>query len=193
MTKRKGFTLVELLVVLSVVAIVLPMAGGTVLFLLRAQSRSAEGLRDAMALTQLSHSFRSDVHAAQRARTPDAAALVLELSDARTIEYGAASNGVVTRIVRHCENVERREQFRVGVLDAKFAIVDGGRQAAITIRPKIGASTPVNGAATPRVGIRIAGVVARKLQSGASLSHSTPGRRNTLSQATSPATDRKLP
>ena len=101
--------------VISVLAIILPMAGGTVFFLLRAQSQSAEGLRDAMAITQLSHTFRSDVHAARAARMPaDADGCELELDDSRTIVYRAEPNGFVSRIVRRGEVVERREQFRIG-------------------------------------------------------------------------------
>ncbi len=70
-TTRGGFTLIEMSVVMSLLAVVLPLAAGTIVFLLRAQSQSAEALRDAMALTQLSHTFHADVHAARSVAAVD--------------------------------------------------------------------------------------------------------------------------
>ncbi len=149
MTKRGGFTLVELLVVISVLAIILPMAGGTVFFLLRAQSRSAETLGDAMAITQLSHSFRDDVHAARAARTPaDAAGCVLEMDNSHTILYHAEANGFVSRIVRRGEAVERREQFRIGAARPTFALSEAGREVAVTIAPRTRSSALADDATT---------------------------------------------
>ncbi len=141
MTKRSGFTLIELLVVLSLLAVILPMAGGTVFFLLRAQSQSAEALRDGMAITQFSHIFRTDVHAARSARTsaPSAAdrGVVLVLDGSRVIEYRTEPAEFVTRIVRRGETVERRERFRVGPVHPKFAIArEGDREIAVTISPR---------------------------------------------------------
>jgi prepilin-type N-terminal cleavage/methylation domain-containing protein len=178
MTKRGGFTLVELLVVISVLAIILPMAGGTVFFLLRAQSRSAETLRDAMAITQLSHSFRDDVHAARAARTPaDAAGCVLEMDNSHTILYHAEANGFVSRIVRRGEAVERREQFRIGAARPTFALSEAGREVAVTIAPRTRSSALADDATTSRAGIRIAAVVGRRNSSvGAPTPSATPGQ-----------------
>jgi prepilin-type N-terminal cleavage/methylation domain-containing protein len=188
MTKRRGFTLVEMLVVLSVLAFVLPLAGGTIFFLLRAQSHSAEGLRDALAMTQISRTFRSDVHAARRARTADASALTLEFADARTIEYRAAPDGAITRMVRRGETVEQRQQFRLGAIAAKFAIADTGREAALTI-----SATQRPALASGRAGIRIAAVVARNLKAGATVSSAVPSHPDTRSKPASPAKDQKSP
>jgi prepilin-type N-terminal cleavage/methylation domain-containing protein len=177
MTKRGGFTLVELLVVISVLAIILPMAGGTVFFLLRAQSRSAETLRDAMAITQLSHSFRDDVHAARAARTPaDAAGCLLEMDDSHTIVYHAEANGFVSRIVRRGEAVERREQFRIGAARPTFALSEAGREVAVTIAPRTRSSALADDATTSRAGIRIAAVVGRNSSVGAPTPRATPGQ-----------------
>src|SRR5580704_15506510 len=85
MNNRRGFTMIELLVVISVISVILPLAGGTIVFLLRAQSQSAEALRDAMATTQLSHSLRSDVHAARSASSSSPDEVSLELDGSRII------------------------------------------------------------------------------------------------------------
>jgi prepilin-type N-terminal cleavage/methylation domain-containing protein len=193
MTKRRGVTLVELLVVISVLAIILPMAGGTVFFLLRAQSQSAEGLRDAMAITQLSHTFRSDVHAARVARTPaNADGCELELDDSRTIAYRAEPNGFVSRIVRRGEVVERREQFRIGAARPKFALSEAGREVGVTIAPRSRSSAAANDATTSP-GIRIAGIVGRNLRLTAPASDRMPSTQRAPLKAASPPKKRKTP
>jgi prepilin-type N-terminal cleavage/methylation domain-containing protein len=192
MTQRKGFTLIEMLVVLSLLAVILPMAGGTVFFLLRAQSQSADDLRDSMALSQLSHAFRSDVHAARRARTAEGPAvdggIVLELDPTRTIEYQAEPNGFVRRTVRRGKVVERREQFRVGGARPKFELADSGREVAVTILPRVRGSVSADGPTTQTSGIRIAAVAGRDL-AGLDLT----GQDLRLGGPTTPPKDKKIP
>jgi prepilin-type N-terminal cleavage/methylation domain-containing protein len=194
MTKRTGFTLVELLVVISVLAIILPMAGGTVFFLLRAQSQSAEALRDAMAITQLSHTFRSDVHAARAARTPpDAAGCVLELDDSHSIVYRAEPSGFVSRMVRRGEVIERREQFRVGAARPRFALSEAGREVAVTIAPRTRSSAPADDATASRAGIRIAAMVGRNSSVGAPTPRELPGEPKMGSKTPTPPREAKTP
>jgi len=191
MSKRHGFTLVELLVALSVLAIILPMAGGTVFFLLRAQSQSAESLRDALALTQLSHTFRSDVHAARRAQTATASdGMTLDLDESRTIDYRAEPNGFVSRTVRRGKTVERHEQFRVGDARVRFALDDHGREPAVTVSPRPkGSSTSPGEAASS--GIRIAAVCGRN--SSLAAPRETPARPPASRKTTSLPKAQKTP
>lgn len=171
MKKRSGFTLVELLVVISLLAVILPMAGGTVFFLLRAQSQSADALRDSMAITQLSHVFRTDVHSARSARvarsSPADQGVLLDLDGSRVIEYRTEPNDFVSRIVRRGETVERRERFRVGPVGPKFAIAEGGREIAVTISPRARGFVPADKSTTTTAGIRIAAVIGRNAKIGA--------------------------
>jgi prepilin-type N-terminal cleavage/methylation domain-containing protein len=171
MKKRSGFTLLELLVVISLLAVILPMAGGTVFFLLRAQSQSADALRDAMAITQLSHVFRSDVHSARSARVAgDSAAdegVLLDLDGSRVIEYRTEPNDFVSRIVRRGETVERRERFRVGPVRPKFAIAEGGREIAVTIAPRARGFVSADKSNITTAGIRIAAIIGRNAKIGA--------------------------
>ena len=155
---RRGFTLLEMLVVMALLALFLPLAAGTLVFLFRAQSQSAESLRDAMALTQLSHMFHADVHAARAARLPpdskDKGGLTLELADDRTIEYRAQA-GSISRVVQHGKTVESREQFRIGLARPTFELTDQGREVALTIAPRLsntGGASPVTASAAIRLG-----------------------------------------
>ena len=167
---RRGFTLIEMSVVLSLLAVVVPLAAGTIVFLLRAQSQSAEVLRDAMALTQLSHTFHADVHAARSARlsggSKEENGITLELADARTIEYRALSQaGAISRIVQHGKTVERREQFRIGSARPTFELADNGREVGLTIAPRLsntGGASPVTASAA----IRLGAIVGRDARAG---------------------------
>jgi len=157
---RGGFTLIEMSVVMSLLAVVLPLAAGTIVFLLRAQSQSAEALRDAMALTQLSHTFHADVHAARSARlsgdSKEESGITLKLADARTIEYRALpQTGAISRVVQQGKTVERREQFRIGSARPTFDLADLGREVGLTIAPRLsnsGGASPVTASAAIRLG-----------------------------------------
>ncbi len=167
---RGGFTLVEMTVVLSLLAVILPLAAGTLVFLLRAQSQSADALRDAMALTQLSHTFRGDVHAAQSAKVSSGSSadgeLTLELADGRTIEYHALpQEGAISRVVERGKTVERRERFRIGTAQPKFTLADQGREVALTIAPRLSSTGGAHGAA-PTALIRLGAMVGRDARVG---------------------------
>jgi hypothetical protein len=185
-----------LLVVLSLLAVLLPMAGGTIFFLLRAQSQSTEALRDAMGITQLSQTFRSDVHAARSvhraARRPAVDGIVLELEDSRTIEYQSEADGWVSRTARRGEIQERREQFRVGAARPKFQLADEGREVAVTIAPRPRRSIVPNDAGPP-AGIRIAAIVGRNSRVGALPVGEVRGPSKAASKNLSTPKDRKTP
>lgn len=170
MKQRRGFTLIELLVVLSLLAVILPMAGGMVYFLLRAQSQSAEALREAMSITQLSRDFRSDVHAARSARLasemPPGKGLLLEHRDSRTTEYRAEPNGSISRTVRRGRTIERHEHFRLGTAEPRFKLVDGGREVVLVLVPGVRTAAGAQAAAADQAGIRIAAIVSRDASLG---------------------------
>jgi prepilin-type N-terminal cleavage/methylation domain-containing protein len=170
MKNRHGFTMIELLVVISVISVILPLAGSTIFFLLRAQSQSAEALRDAMATTQLSHTLRSDIHAARTAASSGADEVSLEIDDARIIEYRCLPDGFVSRVVRRGTSVERRERFRVGDVRPRFKLAQGGREVAVTISPRLRGGVPLEDR-TSAAGIRIAAMVGRDLGSSAAQSN----------------------
>jgi prepilin-type N-terminal cleavage/methylation domain-containing protein len=125
MKSRRGFTLVELIVAMSIFAVILPLSGWMIYVLLRAQTASAVSLVDAMALSRFARSFRSDVHGSQTAKietNPLGAheRVVLELGPLRTVTYAAHNAGVIVRTAKSGEKVERREEFWLAGTQTRF-------------------------------------------------------------------------
>jgi hypothetical protein len=102
--------------------------------------------------------------------------MVFELGDSSTIEYQAELNGLVRRIVRRADVVERREQFRVGVATARFEIADRGKEVAVIVTPRIPGTAQLDGHSRPASGIRIAAIVGRDLR-GAALAPKTGDKK----------------
>jgi prepilin-type N-terminal cleavage/methylation domain-containing protein len=125
MKSRRGFTLVELIVAMSIFAVILPLSGWMVYVLLRAQTASADSLVDAMALSRFARSFRSDVHVALSAKietNPLGAhdRVVLKLDSLRTVMYAVHNAGSIERIAKSGERVERREEFWLAGTQTRF-------------------------------------------------------------------------
>lgn len=133
MKRRRGFTLVELLVVLSLLAMILPTAGWLVCVLIRAQTARANSLSEDIALSQFSRAFRADVHAARHAETSPGAArtaakLVLQLDGPRVITYSVESRGNILRTVTNGPKIERSERFPLTQRQMQFVISPDARE-----------------------------------------------------------------
>ena len=162
MKKRSGFTLVELLVVISLLAVILPMAGGTVFFLLRRaiaiRRRTPRCNDDHSAFARVPNRRTLGPERRVAGSSPADQGVLLDLDGSRVIEYRTEPNDFVSRIVRRGETVERRERFRVGPVRPKFAIAEGGREIAVTISPRARGFVPADKSTTTTAGIRIAAV-----------------------------------
>jgi len=139
--RRRGFTLIELIVALSLLATILPLAGGTVYLLLRAQTASADSLADAMTLSRFSRTFRADVHAAQSAHVNGEGSrldeqAVFKLDPPRTISYSGNPAGAIVRTVRNGRSIERREEFRLAGTRTQFEMAADGRAVAAVHKPR---------------------------------------------------------
>jgi prepilin-type N-terminal cleavage/methylation domain-containing protein len=103
MTRPRGFTLVEMLVVVTVGGVLMSLAVTSLVMLLRLEGAARERGRATDALANLARQFRADVHearsAAARDRVPSAEprSLALGLPDGRTIVYEAAAGRVIRR------------------------------------------------------------------------------------------------
>lgn len=117
MTRRRGFSLVELLVVLSMMAIVLVLCVGLIHTLLRLDRAARAQVAEDADLSRLAREFRRDVRAATALEPIPFAAgpstwLPLALPGGRTVEYRSRGNTLI-RSERTAEAILRTETFRL--------------------------------------------------------------------------------
>jgi prepilin-type N-terminal cleavage/methylation domain-containing protein len=129
MTRRRqrGMTLVEMLVVLSLMAVLLGFTGVCMHGMFRAQARLDDNTQRRASLERLGLQLRTDAHAALRARLQDdqdTTVLVLTTADSREIEYRAEAADV-DRTVRQADAVLHRDTFRMpGVAGIEWEVSD---------------------------------------------------------------------
>jgi prepilin-type N-terminal cleavage/methylation domain-containing protein len=166
MNGRRGFTLIELIVALSLLATILPLAGGTVYLLLRAQTASADSLADAMILSRFANKFHADVHAAQSAYLDSDGSrierpLVFKLEPRRTIMYAEGPDGAIVRTVRNDRGIERREEFRLAGTRTRFELSADRSTVTAVHKPRAVAASKTTAVAGQLSAIRIEAVIGR--------------------------------
>jgi type II secretory pathway pseudopilin PulG len=113
-TRRSGITLVEMVVAITVGAVLMGLLGATVSRVLVANSLAGEHLEGLVALGQVAQQFRRDVHSATHAEVKNAAGspqrLVLDADDGSQIEYQIEPTGL-RRTVTQSGSVKHRETF----------------------------------------------------------------------------------
>jgi type II secretory pathway pseudopilin PulG len=95
--RRTGTTLVELLVVITVGAVMLGLSVTTIHLLLGAEHEASRSTRYAASLARLARAFRDDIHAAQAVELPaidagDAQVLVIGAGGGQQIRYELEAN-----------------------------------------------------------------------------------------------------
>ncbi len=129
-TRRRGFSLVEMVVVISAMAVILGMCVGLIHALLTLDRIGRAHLAEVAARGRLARQFRQDVRAASRAepvrdRDGRAAALRLDRPDGPPVEYRAGP-GRLDRDERPAGDAPvRRETFRLRATGAaRFEVRD---------------------------------------------------------------------
>ncbi|HWE37979.1 MAG TPA: type II secretion system protein [Isosphaeraceae bacterium] len=110
--RRRGVFLVELLVVISVTAILIFLCATLIQLFLRLQKTERTLLTERAALSRLARDLRRDAHAATHAETNES--LVLDRPDGTRVEY-RAREGALDRVERANGEVRRRESYRLPV------------------------------------------------------------------------------
>ena len=108
-----GYSLIELLVVITVLASLLGLCVGTLHLLMKLDRAGRDASDEAADLFRLARDFRADVHAATDAEPPSPSAerFSLALGEGRTVDY-AIRPGAITRLVRLGDRVVGRESYR---------------------------------------------------------------------------------
>ncbi|MBM83258.1 MAG: hypothetical protein CMJ78_22075 [Planctomycetaceae bacterium] len=129
---KRGVTLVELLVVISTMALITTLAMMTIFYLLRVEGQSAGALSEDLIFSQLAVSFRNDVHAAEQTQILDDGTLELVVGTSK-IHYSPVKKSIVRQV--HANNeVESHNEFFLGQMNARFQIDAPDDSATQTVR-----------------------------------------------------------
>ena len=114
MQNRCGFTLVEMLVVITVSAVMAAVCTGILCMLLQAEHRGRDDLHHGMTAGRLAEQFRDDVHAAAGLppNQPDRSGWQFQLPPDRTVDYRVA-RGTVVRTERVGGALRRQESYQL--------------------------------------------------------------------------------
>lgn len=144
---RRGVTLVELMVLMTAVAVMLGVCVTTLGLAMRLEADGRAAFERSETLGRLARLFRTDVHEARDASL-DGGVLRLTAPRARRVEYHVGEGGDVSRVVVDGEKEAAREPFRVPQsVGARLEIreIDGRRFAALTVdvQPRRDRADPV--------------------------------------------------
>jgi prepilin-type N-terminal cleavage/methylation domain-containing protein len=134
MNQRRGYTLVELLVVISIVTVALTSVAVALHSLFQVDKQLRQELADAATLTRLAARLRSDAHGAEKAELmagqTGTGGAAFTAQDGRRIEYREESRRLV-RTARRGDNVEHRDVFALP--DHASAAWKIGKEGATTL------------------------------------------------------------
>lgn len=138
--KRRGKTLVELLVVISMFGVIIGTSGTVIYRLMRAERAVEADLVWQRTVTELAEQFRADAHAATVAQTnDDGTGLTFTLSDG-TAAYTLTRHGV-RRSWKSPGGQEQHQDFRCHEPDIRFAArQDGPRSWVHLVIPRSSAA-----------------------------------------------------
>lgn len=120
---RNGYSLIEMLAVISVLSVMVALATVTIALLIRSERAGGESVVAAQAAHRLARQFRDDVHAAHDAtisfKAPGQPALSLETRGRPTVTWSRVPAGL-----RRTVNTKpvQIETYRVPVSDVSFAL-----------------------------------------------------------------------
>jgi len=110
MKRRAGYSLIELVVVMTVGAMMLGVAVGLLAMLLRTECAARDHLYHCTVLGRLADQFRRDAHAANAGNVDGPQRMQLELALNRTVTYHRRP-GRIVRVEQVGQTAERRESF----------------------------------------------------------------------------------
>jgi|1185.fasta_scaffold446217_1 hypothetical protein len=134
-TARQGKSLIELLVIISILSIVTGMSATSLAALYRVHRRQARDVEQALAIDRLAARLRTDAHEAVSAAVDGDC--TLGLPDERSIRYSFEATRIVRQVMRD-EAVLHRDTFlmpRDAIVACEKEQVGSGTLIRLSIRP----------------------------------------------------------
>ena len=140
MPARRGKTLLEMIVVISILAVVMVLGARLMVLLMRASDNSTQSLISTTTLFRLSRDFRRDVHAAidvsvERSRGEIQNRLLLKLPKANEVVY-VSEGKQLHRTLQRGKKTVRSERFQLSGSDSRFEWNAADRLVSFVYWPK---------------------------------------------------------
>lgn len=136
--KRTGKTLLEMMIVMSMLSSILLLCGQMLVGMFRAEAAQTEALQRVSAQQRLADRVRADVHSANAAKVETvgedghkAEQLVLSLPDGRTANY--AKGVKLTRTVQEGDKRISYDAFPIPEKAVRFEVAGEGKQVILTL------------------------------------------------------------
>ena len=133
--RRRGYALIEVLVVLTVAAVMLTLCAGTVHLLLKLDRSGRAASEEATDLARLAREFRADAHASAPLDPPAGGAdrMTFTIEGGKTVEYQVRPRDVL-RTLREGDKVRRFETYRRPArASVRFEVAGDGPRPLATV------------------------------------------------------------
>ena len=129
---RRGWSLLEMLVVISLTAILLSVSGVLLTALLRSQGMLSADIRQQSARARLATQLRTDAHEASSAKSPSPQVCDFLLESGETVHYEIKESSL-HRELRQKETILEREKFPLNGLFAAFAVDESQQRPLVRL------------------------------------------------------------
>lgn len=121
---RQGYSLIELVVVMSMLSVLLALTGTTFYFLMRSEKSVTQSLVTERSVSRLANQFRDDVHQSIRCEQAGGVGekkteLTLKTDDQHQVQYRTTKGGL-TRYQVEAGNAVAREDYRLPECEIHF-------------------------------------------------------------------------
>jgi prepilin-type N-terminal cleavage/methylation domain-containing protein len=135
---RRGVSLMELLIVMTVLAVILSTSSVTLFRLLQAQTAGTTALAESLTTARLARDLRRDAHSATAATlTGGDKSTTLTLTGAPTgeVRYSIDAAGL-TRMAETADKQALRESYQLGAVDIACELTEGERLITLSLRSR---------------------------------------------------------
>ena len=128
----RGWSLLEMLVVIPLTAILLSTSGVLLTALLRSQGILSADIRQQSARARLATQLRTDAHEASSARSPSPQVCAFLLGNGATVHYEIKDSSL-HRELRQKDTILEREGFPLAGLTGAFAVDDSSQRPLVRL------------------------------------------------------------